>query len=121
MIEREPITIVVTDKGWIRALKGHVDDLGALQFKQGDELKWSIKAQTTDKLVLFTSNGKFFTVGCDKLPGGRGHGEPMRLMIDLEEDHSFVEVFVHQPGPKSCWWPPASATVLSCPRTRWWR
>ncbi len=100
MIEREPITIVVSEKGWIRGLKGHVDDLTAVQFKQGDELKRAIKAQTTDKLVLFASNGKFFTVGCDKLPSGRGHGEPLRLMIDLEENHDFVEAFVHEPGRK---------------------
>jgi topoisomerase IV subunit A len=98
MIEREPVTIVVSEKGWIRALKGHVDDLASVQFKQDDSLKRAVKAQTTDKLVIFTSNGKFFTLGCDKLPGGRGHGEPLKLMVDLEENHELVEVFVHQPG-----------------------
>ena len=100
LIEKEPVTVVLSEKGWIRALKGHIDDLAAVQFKQGDALKRAVKAQTTDKLVLFASNGKFFTVGCDKLPGGRGHGEPLRLMVDLEENHTFLEAFVHQPGRK---------------------
>ena len=100
MIEKEPITVVLSEKGWIRALKGHLDDTTAVQFKQGDSLKRAIKAQTTDKLVVFATNGKFYTLGCDKLPGGRGHGEPLRLMVELEENHDFVEAFVHQPGRK---------------------
>ncbi len=100
MIDKEPITVIVSEKGWLRALKGHQDDLSKLDFKQGDSLKRAIKAQTTDKLVVFTSNGKFFTLGCDKLPGGRGHGEPIRLMIDLEENHEIVDVFVHDPERK---------------------
>ena len=100
LTEKEPVTIVLSDKGWIRALKGHIDDLSTLQFKQEDSLKRSIQAQTTDKLVLFASNGKFFTLQCGALPGGRGHGEPVRLMIDLEENHTVVDAFVHQPGRK---------------------
>ena len=100
LIEKEPITVLFSEKGWIRALKGHTDDVSAVQFKQGDELKRAIKAQTTDKLVLFATNGKFFTLACDKLPGGRGHGEPVRLMIDLEENHEIAEMFVHEPGRK---------------------
>ena len=100
LTEKEPVTVVLSDKGWIRAMKGHMDDLSAVQFKQGDELKRAIKAQTTDKLVLFASNGKFFTLQCGQLPGGRGHGEPVRLMIDLEENHEIVDAFVHQPGRK---------------------
>ncbi|MEL6375044.1 MAG: DNA topoisomerase IV subunit A [Pseudomonadota bacterium] len=98
MIEKEPITVILSEKGWIRALKGHQDDLAKLDFKQGDALKFAVHATTTDKLVVFATNGKFFTLAADKLPGGRGHGEPLRLMIDLEENHDFVELFVHVPG-----------------------
>ena len=100
LIEKEPITVLLSEKGWIRAMKGHMEDVSGVQFKQGDALKRAIKAQTTDKLVLFATNGKFFTLGCDKLPGGRGHGEPVRLMIDLEENHDIAEAFIHEPGRK---------------------
>ena len=100
LAEKEPVTIVLSEKGWIRSLKGHLDDLTGVQFKQGDELKRALKAQSTDKLLLFASNGKFFTLQCGQLPGGRGHGEPVRLMIDLEENHTIVDAFVHQPGRK---------------------
>ena len=100
MIEKEPITVILSDKGWIRALKGHIDDLSKLEFKQGDSLKRAVKAQTTDKLLLLASNGKVFTLAADQLPGGRGHGEPVRLMVDLEENRDFVEIFVHEPGRK---------------------
>ncbi|RMF08160.1 MAG: DNA topoisomerase IV subunit A [Alphaproteobacteria bacterium] len=100
MMEKEPVTVILSQKGWLRAMRGHVEDTAKLQFKQGDALKRAIHAQTTDTLVLFASNGKFFSLGIDKLPGGRGHGEPARLMIDLEENHDFVEAFVHVPGRK---------------------
>jgi topoisomerase-4 subunit A len=100
MIEKEPITVILSDKGWIRAMKGHMDDLSKLEFKQGDGLKRAVRAQTTDKLLLLASNGKVFTLPADQLPGGRGHGEPVRLMVDLEENHDFVEIFVHEPGRK---------------------
>ncbi|MDX2202630.1 MAG: DNA topoisomerase IV subunit A [Hyphomicrobiaceae bacterium] len=100
LIEKEPITVILSDKGWIRAMKGHLEDTSKLEFKQGDGLKRAIKAMTTDKLLLLASNGKFFTIAADQLPGGRGHGEPLRLMVDLEENHDFVEIFVHQPGRK---------------------
>ena len=100
MIEKEPVTVVLSDKGWIRAMKGHIDDLTKLEFKQGDHLKRAIKGHTTDKIVLFATNGKFFTLGADKLPGGRGHGEPVRLMVDLEENHEILEFFIHEPGRK---------------------
>jgi topoisomerase IV subunit A len=95
LVEKEPITVIMSEKGWLRALKGHPEDLSKLEFKQGDELKRVIKAWTTDKLVLLTTNGKFFTLEAGALPGGRGHGEPVRLMIDLEENHDIVEMFVH--------------------------
>ncbi len=100
LIEKEPITIVLSDKGWVRALKGHVDDLAKLEFKQGDKLRRAIKASTTDKLLLLGTNGKIFTLEASLLPGGRGHGEPVRLMIDLEENHDVADVFIYQPGRK---------------------
>ncbi|MTD93599.1 DNA topoisomerase IV subunit A [Hyphomicrobium sp. xq] len=100
LIEKEPITIVLSDKGWVRALKGHVDDLTKLEFKQGDKLKRAIKASTTDKLLLLATNGKVFTLEASLLPGGRGHGEPVRLMIDLEENHDISDAFPYQPGRK---------------------
>lgn len=100
LIEKEPITIILSDKGWVRALKGHVDDLSKLDFKQGDKLKRAVKAFTTDKLLIMATNGKVFTLEGSTLPGGRGHGEPVRLMIDLEENHDIAEVFTYQPGRK---------------------
>ena len=100
LVEKEPITVILSEKGWLRTLKGHPEDLSKLEFKQGDELKRVIKASTTDKLVLLTTNGKFFTLEAGALPGGRGHGEPVRLMIDLEENHDIVEMFVLDPTRK---------------------
>jgi len=100
MIEKEPITVILSEKGWIRAMKGHVDDLTKLDFKQGDKLLRAVKGSTTDKLLLLATNGKVFTLAADQLPGGRGHGEPVRLMVDLEENHAFAEIFVHEPGRK---------------------
>ncbi|HEY8247360.1 MAG TPA: DNA topoisomerase IV subunit A [Hyphomicrobium sp.] len=100
LIEKEPITVVLSDKGWMRALKGHVDDLGKLEFKQGDKLKRALKAHTTDKILLLATNGKIFTLDGSLLPGGRGQGEPVRLMIDLEENHDIADAFPYQPGRK---------------------
>ena len=100
LVEREPVTIVCSEKGWIRAVKGHNIDPLSLKYKEGDRGRFIVPAQTTDKLVLFATNGRFYTLGCDKLPGGRGHGEPLRLMIDLSNEHDIVEMFVHQPGRK---------------------
>lgn len=99
-VEKEPITVILSQKGWIRALKGHVEDLKRVDFKQGDRLKLVLHASTTDKLLLFTTNGKIFTLDGSQLPGGRGHGEPVRLMIDLEENHDVVNAFIHEPGRK---------------------
>jgi topoisomerase IV subunit A len=98
MIEKEPVTVILSEKGWIRAMKGHQDDLSKLEFKQGDQLLRAVKAHTTDRLLLLATNGKVFTLAGDQLPGGRGHGEPVRLMVDLEENHAFTEIWVHQPG-----------------------
>ena len=100
MIEKEPITVILSEKGWIRAMRGHLEDISKLEFKQGDALKRAVKASTTDRLLLLASNGKVFTLAADQLPGGRGHGEPVRLMVELEENHDFVEIWVHEPGRK---------------------
>ena len=96
-ITKEPITVVLSKKGWIRALKGKVDDISGIKFKENDEAAFVVTAETTDKIILFASNGKFYTIGGDKLPGGRGNGEPIRLMIDLEDDHVPIGLFVHDP------------------------
>ena len=98
MIEKEPVTVILSDKGWIRALKGHQDDLSKLEFKQGDSLKRAVRCSTTDKLIVLATNGRFYTLEANTLPGGRGHGEPVRLMVDIEETSDFVEMFVYQPG-----------------------
>ena len=95
MIEKEPVTIVISQKGWIRALKGHIADTAGLTFKEGDSLRLAFPAQTTDKLLLVTTGGKVFTLGADKLPGGRGHGEPIRIMVDMENDQDILTAFVH--------------------------
>jgi len=100
MIEKEPITVVVSQKGWLRAMKGHLSDLSQLSFKEGDGLKLAFPAQTTDKILLFTTGGKFYTIGADRLPGGRGHGEPVRIMVDMENDQDIVTAFVHDPSRK---------------------
>ena len=100
MMEKEPVTIVLSEKGWIRAIRGHQTALESLAFKEGDRLKRAVKAQTTDTLLLFATNGRFYSLGADKLPGGRGHGEPFRLMVDIEDASDAVEFFVHEPGRK---------------------
>ena len=100
MIEKESVTVVLSEKGWVRAIRGHQTESESLAFKEGDKLKSFVKAQTTDTLLLFATNGRFYSLGADKLPGGRGHGEPFRLMIDIEEAADAVELFVHQPGRK---------------------
>jgi topoisomerase-4 subunit A len=100
MIEKESVTVVLSEKGWIRAIRGHQTEPESLAFKEGDKLKSFVKAQTTDTLLLFATNGRFYSLGADKLPGGRGHGEPFRLMIDIEEAADAVELFVHLPGRK---------------------
>jgi topoisomerase-4 subunit A len=100
MIEREPVTVIVSEKGWLRAMKGHLADFEGLTFKEGDKLKLAFRAQTTDKILVFTTGGKFYTIGADRLPGGRGHGEPIRIMVDMENDQDIVTAFVHEPGRK---------------------
>lgn len=97
-IEKEPITIVCSRMGWIRAFKGHHDELPDLKFKEGDGPNFQLKAKTTDKLLVFASDGKFYTLPCDKLPSAKGQGEPVRLMIDLANQHELVSMLVHEPG-----------------------
>ncbi len=100
LIEREPITVICSRMGWIRALKGHTTDISDLKFKDGDESRFALKAFTTDKLLIMSSAGRCYTLGCDKLPGGRGHGEPIRLSIDLPQEHDIVSMNVHRPDGK---------------------
>jgi topoisomerase-4 subunit A len=100
LVEREPITVVVSEKGWIRALRGQVADLSSLAFKTDDGLKLAFFAETTSKLLIFATNGRFYTIDAAKLPGGRGHGEPTRLFIDLEQEADVISVFRYQGGRK---------------------
>jgi len=99
-IEREPITVILSEKGWIRAMKGHTDQLESVKFKEGDQLKFAIKGETTDKFLFFATDGRFYTIGGDKMPSGRGFGEPLRLMIDLANEAEIALVFPHKPGRK---------------------
>jgi len=100
MVEREPITVILSRMGWIRALKGHPDDIGDPRFKDGDSLHIVIRAQTTDKLLLFASNGRYYTIAGDRIPRGRGSGEPVRLIVDVPNDAALVDLHVHRPGKK---------------------
>jgi topoisomerase-4 subunit A len=100
LVEREPVTVVVSEKGWIRALRGQVADLSGLSFKADDALDHAFFAETTSKVMVFATNGRFYTIEAAKLPGGRGHGEPIRLFIELEQQADVVDVFRHQGGRK---------------------
>ena len=100
MVVREPITVVVSEKGWIRALRGAMTDLSGVAFKADDGLKFAFPAETTSKCLVFATNGRFYTIEASKLPGGRGHGEPIRLYIELEQEADVVAVFRHQGGRK---------------------
>ena len=102
MIEREPITVILSQRGWIRAMKGHVELASAdtAKFKEGDGPLFAFHAQTTDKLLLAADNGRFYTLSGDKLPGGRGFGEPVRLMIDLEGDRAIVNLLPAASGAR---------------------
>ncbi len=100
MIEREPLTIVCSQMGWIRAMSGHIDLNRELKFKDGDGPKFTFHAETTDRLLVFASNGRFYTVSAANLPGGRGMGEPLRLMVDLPNETEIIDIFVHDPARK---------------------
>ncbi len=97
-VEREPITVILSEKGWIRAQKGHVSLDGELRFKEGDSLFIALHAETTDRLVLFATNGKAFTLKADAIPRGRGDGQPVRLLLDLTNEDTVVAMFVHREG-----------------------
>ncbi|MCZ7657190.1 MAG: DNA topoisomerase IV subunit A [Xanthobacteraceae bacterium] len=100
LVEREPVTVVVSDKGWVRALRGHVEDVSGLAFKADDRLRFAFFAETTSKLLFFATNGRFYTLDAAKLPGGRGHGEPVRLFFDLEQEADIVAALPFQGGRK---------------------
>ena len=100
MVEREPVTVVISKKGWIRALKGHVQDLSTLSFKGDDGLRTAFFSETTAKILVVATNGKVFTLEASKLPGGRGFGDPIRLMIELEESAEIVAAFPYRAGLK---------------------
>ncbi len=99
-IEKEDITVILSEKGWIRAVKGHADTPDDFKFKEGDQLRTILRCSTTDKILLFASNGRFYTIGGDKLPRGRGHGEPLRLMIDLPNDAEIVILSIYRAGSR---------------------
>jgi len=99
-VEREPVTVVVSEKGWVRTLKGHVADLSGLAFKTDDKLDHAFFAESTSKLLLFATNGKFYSLDVAKLPGGRGHGEPIRMFIDMDQDAAIVSLFANKGGRK---------------------
>jgi topoisomerase-4 subunit A len=103
MIEKEPITVILSARGWIRALKGHLaaEEFGTLKFREGDEL-WGkpLHAQTTDKVLIAGENGRVYTIGGDKLPGGRGFGEPLRLSLDLPAEVEIVAMLVVKPSAR---------------------
>ncbi len=100
MVEKEPITVICSAKGWIRAVKGHAEDDGSTSYKEGDRARFWFAAESTDKLSLFASNGRFYTIPADKLPRGRGHGEPVKLMLDLGENDEILELRIWRPGEK---------------------
>ncbi|RMA40763.1 DNA topoisomerase IV subunit A [Rhodophyticola porphyridii] len=100
MIEREPITVVCSKMGWIRAMKGHIDLGAELKFRDGDGPRFAFHAETTDKLLCFGNNGRFYTISATNLPGGRGMGEPVRLMVDMPNEVEIVDLFIHQPDGK---------------------
>jgi DNA gyrase/topoisomerase IV subunit A len=121
MIEREPITVIMSKRGWIRAMKGHVElsNPEALKFKEGDASQFFFHAHTTDKLLLASTAGRFYTLAADKLPGGRGFGEPVKLMVDIEGEGNIVALFA-PPRPRSCC-SPHRTDAASSPRppVRW--
>jgi topoisomerase-4 subunit A len=99
-VEREPLTIVCSQKGWLRAFKGHQEPSDAVKYREGDRERFWIHAETTDKLMMLATDGRFFTLDCAKLPGGRGNGEAIRTFIDMPPESDLVAMFVHKPGRK---------------------
>src|SRR5258708_2300122 len=102
LIEREPITIVCSQKGWVRAFKGHLDEkaLSEIRYKEGDAARFDLRAESTDKLLAFATNGRFYMVPCDKLPRGRGDGENLKITVDMGNEAEIVQLSLHKPGRK---------------------
>jgi topoisomerase-4 subunit A len=98
IIEREPVTVLCSQKGWVRAVRGHNVSAAEQRYKEGDGPRFAVAAETTDRLVVFATNGRFYTIPADRLPGGRGQGEPLRLMVDLPNEHDVVAMFAYRPG-----------------------
>ena len=98
MIEKEPVTVILSQRGWIKAARGHLAPGGEMKFKEGDGPAFELHAQTTDKLLFAAANGRFYTLGADKLPGARGFGEPLRTMLDIDPDAAIIRVLVYRPG-----------------------
>ena len=96
-VDREPITVICSEKGWLRSLKGHVEESDSIKYREGDKKRFWLHAETTDKLMLFATDGRFFTLECAKLPGGRGQGDPIRDYIDLGPEQDLVSIFMHDP------------------------
>ncbi len=100
LAEKEPLTVVCSAKGWIRSMKGHIEDVAGLSYKEGDGGKFVVRVQSTDKLLMLSTSGKFYTLEASKLPGGRGHGEPIRLMADMEATDEVVALMLYEKGTK---------------------
>ncbi|HTQ14689.1 MAG TPA: DNA topoisomerase IV subunit A [Rhizomicrobium sp.] len=100
LVEREPITIVCSEKGWLRSFKGHIAENDSVKYREGDRGRFWVQAETTDKLMVFATDGRFFTLDCAKLPGGRGNGEAIRSFVDLPPDAGMIAMFPHKPGRK---------------------
>jgi topoisomerase-4 subunit A len=100
MIEREPVTVVCSKMGWIRAMKGHIDLGTELKYRDGDEGRFVFHAETTDKLLIFGAQGRVYTLPVSNLPGGRGLGEPVRLMVELPNEVEITDLFVHRAGTR---------------------
>jgi len=99
-VEKEPITVVCSQKGWLRAFRGHQEPSDAVKYREGDRERFWVHVQTTDRLMMFSTDGRFFTLDCSKLPGGRGNGEAIRTFIDLPPEADLVDMFAHAPGRK---------------------
>ncbi len=100
LIEREPITIICSKQGWIRSVKGAVEDIASLKFKEGDDFSQMFKAYTTDYIIVATKKGKFYTILADNISKGKGHGEPVRMMFDLANDDEMISIFIYNPTSK---------------------
>ncbi|MDN5249752.1 MAG: DNA gyrase C-terminal beta-propeller domain-containing protein, partial [Alphaproteobacteria bacterium] len=100
MIEKEAVTVIISEMGWARALKGHLSSTDNITFKEGDQAKFILPAYTTDKLLLVGSDGRFFALNIHTLPGGRGQGEPIRLLLELEQDQELLGIFIYKPDDK---------------------